>query len=152
MISLKVSSNQASQKISCAHYPCRNGGRCTNMHNSIYGYQCDCVQPWTGRNCELSKKFFWENFVWLRFILNYKFKKKKWATHKLVHVACFHVEMVQHVLSNQTLFMVMRVNVCQDGMVLIVIKVSIKHNFKIFPMLLKFNLYFRSIRIRRLQQ
>jgi hypothetical protein len=61
LFSTLVGAQQVSQKISCAHYPCRNGGRCTNMQNNVYGYQCDCVQPWTGRNCELSMKHLFSN-------------------------------------------------------------------------------------------
>ena len=33
----------------CASLPCHNGGHC--KHSSTYGYICDCVDDWKGRNC-----------------------------------------------------------------------------------------------------
>ena len=36
----------------CSSSPCQNGGTCIDAVNS---YTCDCVDGWTGTNCEASK-------------------------------------------------------------------------------------------------
>ena len=31
---------------------CKNGGQCQKADNEI-GYECSCMPPWTGINCEI---------------------------------------------------------------------------------------------------
>lgn len=33
----------------CTSNPCNNGGKCENL---LGGYECNCVEGWTGTNCE----------------------------------------------------------------------------------------------------